>query len=207
MIKVIEAYRTREHATQTLPETFVVNGFEAQIMHDFSYIWDEGYASQHDDEVRILDTFFRQLEQFVQDSASAATVDEIVAVLLRDARPAVIWRKLLQLAARYPNEVGLKIRSLALAAPLMWAPDTEVPASDFLTAILPLLEIEERQRVEEVIISTSQFILAPTRAMRWIGIALDCSYVSEQSRNGGCEAGIKRTRRSSEILRTSPTRP
>lgn len=158
LVQVVDAYRSREHSTETPPEKFTVNGVEAELVHDFSCIWDEGFASHTDDEVRILDAFFRHLEHLTQAPEMSTTLNESLQFMLQGSRSAVIWRRFLQLGAQHPREIGLKIKPLAWSVPLMWVPDTENPASAFIAAVFPLLSLEERERVEKAIVSLPESV-------------------------------------------------
>lgn len=158
MISVIEAYCKREHASRTPPESFSIDGIETVLAHDYSCIWDEGFASHHDNEVKILDAFFQELEELIQKPQSGATVDAVLAVLKSGPRQAVIWRRLLQLGARHPSNFGMKIRALGWVAPILWVPDTEGPAGDFIAALFPLLGGDERRKSEDTIISLPHLV-------------------------------------------------
>lgn len=155
MIHVIDGYVAAEHrsvsSTATI-EKFEIDGHEASFLHDYSYIWGDG-ASGHDDAVQILNAFFRHLEQMLQDRERAEIIGAILAVLFREAKQAIIWARLLRLGAQYPAELGLRLRSLAWALPVLRSIDTEHEAADFVAAIFPLLTAPERERVEKTVLS------------------------------------------------------
>ena len=155
LVRVIDSYVAEEHrsvsSTPTI-ETFEVDGNEASFSHDYSYIWGDG-ASGHDDAVQILNAFFRYLEEMLQQPGRAQTVDQILALLFREGKQAIIWARLLRLGAHYPAEFGLRLRSLAWTVPVLRSMDTEIEASDFVAAIFPLLSSSEREKVENSILS------------------------------------------------------
>src|SRR5262249_25859774 len=95
----------------------------------------------------------------------AATVDEVLAILLRGARPAVVWNRLLQLGARYPKEIGRRILALARVPVFMWAFDTEDAAAAFIAALFPILKSEERQEVENAILALPNAVPEKMRAV------------------------------------------
>jgi len=99
MLGVIDAYRILEHASEAPPEVFRVNDQELTLVHDYSQMWDDGAASQIHTELKILNAFFRHLESLAQSSSDETTLDTVLNTLLRDARPAVIWSRLLRLGA------------------------------------------------------------------------------------------------------------
>jgi hypothetical protein len=154
MIGVVDAYVKNKHRDSSGPviDTFDLNGKLASVETDYSYIWDHG-SSHNDDEVTILNVFFHHLEELALHGENGEMLDGIVAIVLRDARQAVIWARLLRLGALHPSEFGAKLRSLAWATPLLRAVDTESDAGDFVSAIFPRLSIEEREKVERAILS------------------------------------------------------
>ena len=155
MVGAVGAYVRNKHRHSSGPviETFDLDGNVASVETDYSYIWDHG-SSHDDDEVTILNIFFRHLEELAQLAENSEILDRVVAILLRDAKQAVIWARLLRLGAQQPNsDLGTKLRPLAWATPLLRAVDTESDAGDFVSAIFPRLSIEEREKVERAILS------------------------------------------------------
>jgi hypothetical protein len=156
MARITDAYASKEHrSVSSTPaiEIFDINGQQASISTDYSYIWDRGGASHRDNEIGILGSFFRHLEELIRSPDQSETVDQVLAVLIRDTRQAVIWARLLRLGALHPAEFGVKLRSLAWAEPVLRSIDTESDAGDFVAAIFPLLSAEERERVEKTILA------------------------------------------------------
>src|SRR5258706_7224612 len=154
MIGVVDAYVRNKHRDSAGPviDTFDVNGLSASVETDYSYIWDHG-SSPDDNEVQILNAFFRHLEELVEHPENGEMIDGIIAILIRDAKSAVIWARLLRLGALHPTEFGVKLRALAWAMPLLRAMDSERDAGDFVSVIFPFLSVEERETVERAIIS------------------------------------------------------
>ena len=155
LVRVIDSYVAEEHrSVSSAPtiETFEINGNATSFSHDYSYIWGDG-ASGHDDAVQILNAFFRYLEEMLQHPDRAQTVDQILALLFREGKQAIIWARLLRLGAHHPAEFGLRLRSLAWTVPVLRSMDTEIEAADFVAAIFPLLSTSEREKVENAILS------------------------------------------------------
>jgi len=154
--RLIDAYvanRHRHSSGSPAIEVFNINGKQAAMVTDHSHIWDESASAHSDNEIKILDTFFRQLEDLVQLHEKGEVVDRILDILLSGNRQAVIWARLLRLGARYPAEFGSRMHSLAWTVPLLVAIDTEHDAGDFVEALFPLLSAEERELVENAIVS------------------------------------------------------
>jgi hypothetical protein len=161
MLGVMDSYRRKGDSTQPPPETFDFDGVNGGIVPDYSCIWDESLSSSHDNEIVILNAFFGRMEELAGDDSRAGDVGETLRVLTGGVRPAIIWRRLLQLGTRHPGSVGVKLRALAWAAPLVWIPDTENPVIDFIRAVFPSLRDDERRRVEEMIVGLPD--LAPEK--------------------------------------------
>ena len=155
MIGVVDGYVKSKHRSSLdnpVVDVFDLNGHQASVQTDYSYIWDHG-SSHDDNEVQTLTAFFRHLEELAQNPQNGETIDRIISILLRGAKPAVMWARLLRLGALHPTEFGTKFRPLAWAMPLLRAMDTESDAGDFVSAIFPLLSLEEREKVEHAIIA------------------------------------------------------
>ncbi len=158
VVSVIEAYGIKQHRSASShpdEELFQIGEIFAVVTPDYSHVWDQGWRSHHDDELRILEAYFSELELLVQDPAKAEVVGEILSILLK-SRQAVLWRRLLRTGARHPTTLGTRIRSLAWAVPLLRGFDTEADAADFVGAIFPLLSQEERRNTERAILSLTE---------------------------------------------------
>jgi hypothetical protein len=151
MLGVIKAYRRREDSTEATSKNFDFNGSRVGIVPDYSYIWDESFPS-HDEEVKILNGFFAKMEELAIDESHAGDSGEILHVLTGGVQPAIIWRRLLKLGTVHPRSVGLLLRELAWAAPLVLTADTGPPAIDFIQAVFPVVTDDERRRIEEMIV-------------------------------------------------------
>jgi hypothetical protein len=155
MMGVVDGYVKSKHRSSSdnpVIDVFDLNGHQASVATDYSYIWDHN-SSDDDNEVQILNAFFRHLEELAQHPEKGETIDRIISILLRDAKPAVVWAHLLRLGALHPTEFGTKLRPLAWATPLLLAMDTESDAGDFVSALFPLLSVQEREKVERAIIA------------------------------------------------------
>jgi len=157
LIAAIDTYVTnRQRDDRPLSwtsETFDFNGQEAQTTTDFSDIWDSGSAYRDDDPLRMLDTFESYLRDLSSDESKSAERIAILDLIVQRNRYAVFWKRLLDLGAGEPTSLGLEIRSLAYAVPILTGFDTTRPVGDFLNKVFPLLETSERQLVERAILS------------------------------------------------------
>jgi hypothetical protein len=155
MVRAIDGYVAREHrsvSSTPTTEQFEVNDIQASFSPDYSYIWGEG-ASARDNEVQILNSFFHQVEEMLHKPGNTEIVEQILDLLIREAKQAIIWARLLRLGALHPAEFGVRLQSLAWTVPLLRSMDTEDEAGDFVSAIFPLLAPPERERIERTILS------------------------------------------------------
>jgi len=60
LLSVLASYVAREHShgsSQPEESTFDLDSRTARFVPDFSYVWDQGHAYRHDDELKMLDIF------------------------------------------------------------------------------------------------------------------------------------------------------
>jgi hypothetical protein len=99
----LEAHVAREHRESDAHELeFDAGGVPARISLDRSYIWDAGRTRHGDHPLEMLDTLVSRLGELAKEGDDAA-LDAIIPHFLRTVRLAVFWRRLLDVAARYPN--------------------------------------------------------------------------------------------------------
>ena len=157
LMVAIDTYVTDRHSgddrVNWTPEVFDFNGRKASITTDFSDIWDSGAAYRDDDPLRMLDSFEAYLRDLSSDESKSAERVAILNVIVQRNRYAVLWKRLLDLGAEAPKTMGLEIRSLAWALPILTAYDTTRAVGDFLHSVFPLLEPQERELVERAILS------------------------------------------------------
>lgn len=159
LIAVMEGYVADEHAPasgEVIEEPFEFDGCQASIRTDYSAIWDESGASRYHEPIKMLDAFDRYLTSLAERDEEAAVLLDLVEFLVKQNRLAVLWRRLLLLGARFPATLGLLIRPLAWAMPILTSYDTSIVVGDFIHAVFPLLNSTERKRVESAILSIAE---------------------------------------------------
>jgi hypothetical protein len=129
--------------------SFDVAGISTGIREDHSHIWDTGWGMDENAHA-ILNQFFHYLQECLGDSARAEFTAALVRYLIAGARDAVLWRRLLDLAARFPV-LAQQIRDAASAEPLLLASDTERPMYLLIETLHPVSSPEERERIENAI--------------------------------------------------------
>lgn len=159
MISAVRAYIVRKHThgdTETSVETFQFLGHESRYRSDYSEIWDIG-SSRDDEPLKLLGQLMSYLSALSEDDSRQSTRIALLDVMAESNEAAVVWRRLLRRGAEYPSTLGLDIKSLAWTAPILYRSDTSRAAGDLVRAIFPLLDEEERARVEKAILSIQEY--------------------------------------------------
>lgn len=166
LIVAIEAYVTKRHnlASRELEELpFELNGIQANIIADYSHIWDKGDVYRHDDPMKMLDAFQEYLEGLEGSEDGIEKFKKIIMIIASENRLAVIWRRIISVGARFPNTIGREILPLAWTLPVLVNLDTSNPIGEFIKAIFPTLSPKERRRIEEAILSIPDLSTAEKR--------------------------------------------
>ena len=137
----------RRKAERDIVPVFL-HGIESGLWRDNSSIWD-GSADQIENVPKMLQAF----RSFLGTLSDAALLRELMNIVAAHQPPGTIWRLLLATGAEHPSTVGLAIRSLAWDHFILTERDTTSLAGDFLSAIFPLLQPQERTRVEDAIMA------------------------------------------------------
>jgi len=158
LVASIRGYISNRHANRFekyLGGTFALLGERAHVEPDGSCMWDEGGVYQSDHPVEMLQAFEAYLAAAVRE-LRLPEVRRALVVLAAANRSAVVWRRLLVVGARAPERLGLLIRELAWAEPLLRALDTTTQAGEFIHVMFPLLSPAERVRVERTILALAK---------------------------------------------------
>lgn len=134
-------------------ERFDFDGREAFIRTDHSEIWDEGIAHQDDDVVKMLDIFQSYLERISTDGEASGQRRQILNLIAAENRAAALWRRLLTVGSKAPQTLGLEVRSLAWAGPILLNFDTTRALGDYLGAVYSQFPPVDRERVERAILA------------------------------------------------------
>jgi hypothetical protein len=148
---IVEGHCRQEHRAGQDVSSFEIAGITAGIREDHSRIWDTGWGG--DENVHaILNEFFRYLQERLEDPAHAQFVTALIRFFLASAKEAVLWRRLLDLAAKFPA-LAQQIRDAAWAESLLLASDTKRPMYLLIEAVHPTMSREERERTEAAIMA------------------------------------------------------
>jgi len=136
---------------------FEFNGQPASIKDDKSSYWD-GWARQNDDPLKLLDKFQEYLGNISSDDERRSTRQQILELIARENRNAVLWRRILVCAAQHPETLGHDVRSLIWAVPILMSNDTTQAAGKFIKAAFDKLTVEDRERIERTILSLPDLV-------------------------------------------------
>jgi hypothetical protein len=146
-------YPSRRAATVT-EEAFDFNGRRAHIKADGSELWDdEGGFGNNEEPLQMLNKFRHYLEQIGGDETRGEERRGLIDSIVEENHTAALWRALLKAATKHPQTLGLEVRPLCWALPILTCDDTSHPAGELLKALFQLLSSEERQSVETTILS------------------------------------------------------
>lgn len=155
--EAMEGILVREHKSLSSPKEtfqFAFLGGTATLAPDGSYIWTVGRHG-HEAWWSILSAF----KTVLRELASPLSATKLRAALesLRDHnRLAVVWNAVLEAATENPDGLGLAVLELLFAVPILELSETSVAAGKLITAIYPFLNVNERQRTEQVIIRLAE---------------------------------------------------
>jgi hypothetical protein len=157
LIAILDAYVAERHYPRSDEnqnvEAFDFSGRAARIRADHSAMWISRGTYRNDKPIQMLDILTNYLEEISSTQDRNEERQQILDVITKENSTAVLWRQLLLSGAKFPETLGMDIRSLAWALPILDCDDTTWSAGDLLKAIFIHLTCEERKRVERAIIS------------------------------------------------------
>jgi hypothetical protein len=139
-----------ERKTET---TFDFGGTEARVREDYSHIWDRGQAYRDEKAIELLDGLEAYLDELAGGGASPDEIGRVVNHIVKTASLAAIWRRLLKLGARHPTTIGLQLRYLTWAPPILLGSETGRAAGELIRSIAPHLDSAELERLERAIMA------------------------------------------------------
>jgi len=205
LFSIVEGECRTKHRNTSEVVPFTVAGIATGIREDHSHIWDTGYGMDENAHA-ILNHFFHYLQECLQDAELAEFTAALVRCLIAGARDAVLWRRLLELAARFPV-LAQQIHDAASAEPLLIASDTERPIYLFIGALHPVSNQDERERIEKAIMALGD-VSEPRR--RWgvhrrdtyLAVLKNDAVVTQQARTR-----IEELRAASKLRTSAPMEP
>lgn len=158
LITAINGYVNEEHSPieEVQDQDFTFDGLQAKIRTDYSAIWDDGGTYRHDEQLKMLNAFEKYLIDTTRFEDLTTIRREIFKIVALENRLAVLWKRLLQCGIKEPNTIGLEIKSLAWAKPILTCFDTDVAVGNFIRAIYEFLTEQERELIENTILSLTE---------------------------------------------------
>ena len=153
--KAIEGYVARQHShTSTAAEErtveFNLGTRAATYIVDYSYIWLQTAIGSRQDAPQLL---VKLGAEFLSDDEETENrLRRVISVLMGNARLAVMWRTVLDLASQKPTLVGHEVVPLVCAAPILTGSDTREVAGRFISTVYPHLSEEDRAAIEAAIV-------------------------------------------------------
>jgi hypothetical protein len=120
-----------------------VGGRQVEVIADESTQWDRPSMRGNNDVLGLLDTFEEHLAQIDNDSE----ITELLTILGEDARPAVIWRRVL-MAGVSSERIALHLMPLDHAVEDWATTDLLEPLGDLLRTRFATRSSDERERIE-----------------------------------------------------------
>ena len=154
MDAALESYVSHEHSrpAQEAAE-FDLDGKRALVLADYSHVWDKGQSHRSEYAVELLDHMQRRLEELADRQGSAAELNDLLDTLVQTCRLACVWRRLLRLGSRYPNQIGVRIRAAGWSLPILMCRETIRDVGAMNAALFIGLSEADRERIERAILS------------------------------------------------------
>ncbi len=132
---------------------FDFNGKQAFFLEDYSHIWDRGQGHRTGHAVELLDHVQQRLEDLANETGGEPELARLLDYLVRTCRLAVVWRRLLDLGARYPDQIGTRIRSAGWSLPILMCNGTIGNVGRMNGALFLDLSEVDREKIEHAILS------------------------------------------------------
>jgi KaiC/GvpD/RAD55 family RecA-like ATPase len=160
MLTALEGYLEHDRGSRSslrgqIEQEFAFGDRIARFRPDSTFMLESGFHTPREEALKIVSTFFDKLELIASSPESSDKLQGMISLLVEKNRTAFVWRKLLELGARYPSNLGPKLAPLAEADPLLEAYDTSTAVGEYLRSVYPHLIVSERIRIEKKILSLS----------------------------------------------------
>jgi len=150
IINYIRSYQSRGYNVENIREEFRFRGKTVYYIPDGSYIW--SWGSNVEEEIQMADKFYEFIGELTSSEMGRAKIPVILDIFQEHAQVAYLWRKLLELARRYPEVLAQPLFDLCIAPPVMEHNETHEVLGDFLAVATPMYTDEQVHRIEEAIL-------------------------------------------------------
>lgn len=126
---------------------------EGRVIDDYSVAWDHGSVGVSDrDEETILGAYQTRLEELA-GAHEADGVEQLLDPLASRDVPAVIWRRILDVASRHPQMLGPMLADALASTGLLNDVNVSLAAEPALAACFASLTDDQRQAIEQAIVA------------------------------------------------------
>lgn len=165
------------------------DGRQMSLINDYSSLWDGAEPYEHDEPIKMLAAFEHYLLESSKTSNRVDEIYEVINLLIKRNRYAIVWRHVISAAVRVPDILGRAILPLISTVEFMICHDTSILVGNLLSVLFPLLTQQERQRVEQTILSIPEratnlsLIDAERIRNRLLGCLTNVHIISQEVRN------------------------
>jgi len=158
-----EAYgRPSNTRREILKIGFPLLGNTAQFAEDYSYIWSTGEHNKTDNWHRIVVALKKSLIDFGQNM-DTASIELVIGTLAEHNHIALLWSTAIQAATEEPKSVGAVMLPTLEVPEVFNSSDSEYAASKFLQAVYPLVEDDQRSKIENAILNIPETVIEDMR--------------------------------------------
>jgi len=148
-IKIVNSKVIENEASLIEEQKFRYLGLQRSIIADFSYIWASGSRRGNKIE-EITNHIIQYLDQRIQEGKKQQVTD-LILVYTEQARVALLWRKLLQLASKYPQELFEEIYPLLEIPQFIVVGDISFEVRKLIKAYSGFLTSKQHENIESAI--------------------------------------------------------
>jgi hypothetical protein len=135
-------------------EIFDFNGVKAHMkVSRRGFRISRGLALHPGELGQMLNAFRLYLEGIADDAQQTKVRQVLLHILAKKNSHAMVWRSLLMVGAALPSMLRKEIRSLAWGIPILLCAETMDAACDFLSSVFSDLTVNEREKVEQAILT------------------------------------------------------
>ena len=135
---------------ETDMESFEFRDTTSYLLPDNSHIWDEREVL--DEPMKMADTLFEYISELVESEAPLQILDSLLDVFRDEVWAAFFWKRLLNMAVRFPEVLAPRLFELCIAKPILMNSDTLYELGEFLQVATRFFAHEQRRLMEQTIV-------------------------------------------------------
>ena len=142
---------------------FDLDGKRAFLLTDYSHLWDGGRGHPGENAIALLDHVERRLVDLADGKEGTGELAKLLDVVVGTCRLAIVWRRLLRLGTRHPDQIGMWIQSAGWSLPVLTCPDTIKDVGSMNGVLFLNLSKSDRERIEHAILSIPMVVSPDSR--------------------------------------------